>query len=110
MPALYSFATSDNPYEPLLVIVFYAIVQQIEGNLITPKIVGDKVDINPLFAIIAIILFGSIWGVGGVVLALPVISIVRIILEHFEETKPLALLLSSDIDSNSDQFEDLAET
>jgi len=110
LPALYSLATSSSPYEPILVIIFYAVVQQVEGNLITPKVIGDKVDINPLFAIIAIFLFGSLWGVGGVVLALPVISIIRIVLEQFESTKPLALLLSSDIDSNSDQFQELAES
>jgi len=110
LPALYSFATSDNPYEPLMVIIFYVIIQQVEGNLITPKVVGDKVDINPLFAIIAIILFGTLWGVGGVVLALPIISIIRIILEQFESTTPIALLLSSDIDSNSDQFKELADS
>jgi len=110
LPALYSLATSDNPYEPLFVLIFYGIVQQIEGNLITPKVVGDKVDINPLFAIISIIFFGALWGVGGIILALPIISIIRIILEHFEDTKPIALLLSSDIDSNPDQFEELAET
>jgi len=110
LPALYSLATSDNPYEPLLVIAFYAIVQQVEGNLITPKVIGKKVDINPLFAIISIIFFGSLWGVGGVVLALPIISIIRIILDHFEDTKPIALLLSASIDNNSQQFKQLADS
>lgn len=110
LPALYSLATSDNPYEPLFVLIFYGVVQQIEGNLITPKVVGDKVDINPLFAVISIIFFGSLWGVGGIILALPIISILRIIFDHFEETKPIALLLSTDIDSNPGQFKELAES
>lgn len=76
---------------------YYLFIQQLEGNFITPKIVGDKVDINPLFAILALLFFGSFWGIAGVILALPLISIVKIILEHFDETKALSILMSSDI-------------
>jgi len=104
LPFVYTLATADASWQPIAVVVYYLIIQQIEGNLITPKIVGDKVDINPLFAIFSLILFGSLWGVSGVILALPMISIIRIILDRFESTHPIALLMSSDIDSNRSEF------
>lgn len=104
LPFLFALATADSTWQPIAVIIYYLITQQIEGNIITPKIIGDKVDINPLVALIALVIFGSLWGLAGIVLALPIISIVRIILEKFESTESIALLMSSDIDDNYDQF------
>lgn len=43
-----------------------------EGNLITPNIVGDKVSINPLIAVISLLLGGMLFGLAGLILALPV--------------------------------------
>jgi len=110
LPFLYALATADANWQPIAVLVYYGLIQQIEGNLITPKIVGDKVDINPLFAIVSLLAFGSLWGVGGVVLALPIISIIRIIFERFESTEPIAMLLSTDINSKPGQFKKWAES
>lgn len=110
LPFLYTLATTDNFHQPLAVVVFYTVVQQLEGNFITPKVVGDKVDINPLFAILALIFLGSFWGVAGVILALPIISIARIILEQFESTQPYAMLMSSNLDNRPGQFRKWADS
>lgn len=105
LPFLYALATLGFTWQPLAVVIFYFAVQQLEGNFITPKIVGDKVDINPLVAIISVLIFNSIWGLAGIVLALPAMGIVRIVLEHIDITKPLAILLSSDIQEEENIFE-----
>lgn len=104
LPFLYSLSMSDNYWEPVAIVLFFAVVQALEGNLITPKIVGDKVNINPLFAILSLMFFGSLWGIGGIVLALPIISILRIILAQFDATLPLAVLMSSDLSDKSHKF------
>jgi predicted PurR-regulated permease PerM len=96
LPFIYSLATTDTYWQPLLIVVFYIVVQQIEGNLITPKIVGDKVDINPLFAILALVFFGTFWGIGGVFLALPLISIIRIVFNRFKSTTAIAELMATE--------------
>ncbi len=108
LPFLYSLATADTNLQPVLVILFYLFVQQIEGNFITPKIIGSKVDINPLFALLSLLFLGSFWGVGGIILALPLISIVKIILSQFPETLPYAVLMSSDISNKKGIFKKLA--
>lgn len=107
LPFLYSLATADNNWQPIAIVIFYGIIQTIEGNLLTPKIVGDKVNINPLFAILSLVLLGSLWGIAGVILALPLISILRIILSQFEPTLPLAILMSSNVEHKADKFQKL---
>ena len=99
LPFLYSLATSDFLWQPVAVVIYYIVIQQIEGNLITPKIVGEKVDINPLFAIFSLIFFAFFWGIGGVILALPIISTIKILLSQIESTKALSVLMSSSIDA-----------
>lgn len=105
-PFLYALTNSDYSWQPLAVIAYYVVIQQVEGNFITPKVVGDKVNINPFVAILGIVFFGTFWGLGGVVLALPLISTIRIILDQFDDTKALALLMSSAI-SNPEEFKKL---
>lgn len=109
LPFIYTLATADHSWQPWAVVIYYLLIQQIEGNFITPKVVGDKVDINPLFAIISLIIFGSIMGVGGIVLALPLISIIKIILSNFDRTKPIAVLMSTDINSDPKIYKDLGK-
>ncbi|GLR15732.1 AI-2E family transporter [Portibacter lacus] len=107
LPFLYSLSTSDSTWQPIAVIVYYAVIQQVEGNFITPKVVGNKVNINPLVAILSLIFFGSFWGIGGVILALPLISVIRIILEQFEETKAISMIMSADIKDIANKFTEL---
>jgi len=104
LPFLFALSTAEAYWQPIAVLVFYGFVQMLEGNLITPKIVGDKVDVNPLFAILAIVFFGTFWGVAGIVLALPIISILKIVLSNFEETESYAVLMSTEIGEKNASF------
>ena len=110
LPFLYALTTADQSWQPVALVLYYGAVQQIEGNFITPNIVGDKVDINPMFAILSLIFFGSFWGIGGMLLALPMVSIIRIILSQFDSTKAVALLMSASIHQNADEFRRIAES
>lgn len=108
LPFIYAFANTDTSWQPIAVLAYYLFIQQVEGNFITPKIVGDKVDINPLFAIISLVFFGTFWGVAGVVLALPIISIIKIILSNFEGTLAYAALMSANMNDNAGIFKRIA--
>lgn len=107
LPFLFALATCDTQWQPIAVVIYYVIIQQLEGNVITPKIVGDQVNINPLFALLSIIVLGNIWGVAGIVLSLPLIGMLRIVLEHIDATKPIAVLLGADIHEDENDFEEL---
>jgi predicted PurR-regulated permease PerM len=104
LPFLYALATTDTWWQPAAVAAMYFIIQQLEGNIITPRVVGSSVSINPLFALIAIIFGGFIWGITGILIAIPVIGVIKIILDNNNRTKPLAFLLSNEIHKKNDTF------
>jgi predicted PurR-regulated permease PerM len=104
LPFAFAIATTNTMWQPLAIIALYSVVQTIEGNLITPKVVGSSVEINPLAAIISLLIGGAIWGVSGLILALPLLAITRIVFEHIDMLKPVALLLSSELYRDREKF------
>ncbi len=110
LPFLFAMATSDHNWQPIAIVIYYGVIQQIEGNFITPKIVGGRVNINPLVAIIALLFFGMLWGIAGVVLALPIISIIRIIMAEFDSTEAVAELMGSGISDHPEVFKEIADS
>ncbi|GAB3766084.1 AI-2E family transporter [Spirosoma pomorum] len=93
LPAAYALVTDDNPLKALGVIGVFLFVQTIEGNFITPYIVGSKVSINPLAAIIVLILWENVWGLPGLVLALPMTAIIKVIFDSVDALKPYGFLI-----------------
>lgn len=104
LPVLYSITVTDTIWQPIAVIILYATVQSIEGNLITPKVVGNSVKINALAAVVAIIFGAFLWGFAGLIIAIPLLAMLRIIMEHVQPLKPVALLLSDDLYDHSIRF------
>ena len=104
LPFVFAIATTESVWQPLLVVVLYMTVQFVEGNFITPKVLGGSVKINALAAIIAVILGSFFWGVAGIIIAIPLLAMVRIVLTHIESLRPIALLLSDDLYERSDEF------
>lgn len=96
-PFLYSLATAEYTWQPFAVVVMYVVIQQIEGNFITPKIVGSSVRINPFAALIGIVIMGSLMGLGGIFLAIPILAIFKLFAEQIDVLKPVALLMDKDI-------------
>ncbi|MFZ1676122.1 MAG: AI-2E family transporter [Saprospiraceae bacterium] len=104
LPFLYSLATSDNSWQPWAVLGMYVVINQFEGNFITPKIVGSSVRINPFFALLGIVVMGELMGIGGIVLAIPTMAIVKLLAQQIDVLKPLALLMDKDLLKKRNQF------
>jgi len=68
-------------------------MQFLEGNVLTPYIVGSKVRLFPLTVMIAFIFWGTIWGISGAVLAVPLTSAIKVVCEHVRGWEGLARLL-----------------
>jgi len=98
LPFLYALATTGTYWQPLAIIAYYQLVQQLEGNFITPYVIGANVKINPLVAIISLLIGGMIWGIAGLILALPFTAILRILLSYWPPFKPIAALMSDEIE------------
>ena len=75
------------------IILIYGIVQLIQGWLLEPLILGPQVKINPLFTIIVLVLGQLLWGIPGIILAIPLTAIFKIICDHIESLKPYGFLI-----------------
>jgi predicted PurR-regulated permease PerM len=78
------------------VLVTYALVQFIQTYILEPLIVGEQVNINPLFTILVIVLGEMVWGVAGMILAIPLLGIVKIVCDHVPELQPYGFLIGTE--------------
>lgn len=95
LPVTVALITKDSLFYPLAVIAIFGFVQFLEGNFITPNIIGSKVNVNPMAAIVALIIGAKIWGIVGMILAIPICGILKIMFSHYPRLKPYAILLQS---------------
>lgn len=75
------------------VILTYLLIQFIQTYFLEPLIVGSEVNINPLFTIIVIVFMEIVWGIAGMILAIPMLGIVKIICDHVTPLKPYGFLI-----------------
>jgi predicted PurR-regulated permease PerM len=96
LPITVAWITYNSIWIPLGVIGVFAVVQYLEANVIFPWAVSQKLNLNTLFTIIAIIAGGSIWGAAGMILFVPFAAILKLIAEKTEGGEALAFLLGND--------------
>ncbi|MBN8855835.1 MAG: AI-2E family transporter [Sphingobacteriales bacterium 50-39] len=73
-------------------------IHLIDANILLPIIVGSKVRINALITVLGVIVGGSVWGITGTFLAIPVIAMTKIIFDRIEPLKPWGMLLGDEKD------------
>ena len=93
LPLIVALVTKDSYWYAGGVLCVFLFVHILEGNVITPYVVGSKVSINPLVAVFSLLLFGKLWGLSGLVLALPVTAICKIIFDTLPGFKAVGFLL-----------------
>ncbi|WP_104385645.1 AI-2E family transporter [Sphingobacterium sp. HMA12] len=106
--SILTFATSSLTHV-VLVILALIIVHMIDSNFIVPKIVGSKVKVNSLFAMLSIIIGEMVWGISGMFLAIPILAIVKIVMDRIKELKPWGFLLGEE-DSKDEVYQDLFDS
>lgn len=94
LPAMFTLATTGNVLDAVLVVLVFMFVQFLEGNFITPFVVGSKVSINPFAAIVALLIGGEIWGAAGMVLSIPMIAMMKVIFDVYPPLQPFGFLLA----------------
>ena len=73
--------------------ITYGLVQFIQSYIIEPLVVGAEVNINPLFTIVGIVAGEMVWGIPGMILAIPLLGIAKIISDNVEPLKPFGFLI-----------------
>lgn len=93
LPIAVSWITFNSIWYPLGVILVFSIVQVLEAYIIFPFAVGTRLKINTLIIMIMITIGGILWGAAGMILFIPLISILKLIADRTESLKTLSILL-----------------
>lgn len=89
----------DNIVTPIVILVVLILIQNIKGNIIEPKIFGAKLDLSPLLLLFSLLFWGYVWGIVGMILSVPIMSMIKIIFMNIPATKPIAILMSNNAES-----------
>jgi AI-2 transport protein TqsA len=82
----------------ILVLVIPGGIQLVIGNIVQPKMMGESLDLHPVVVLLSLIFFGTIWGIIGMFLAVPITAVIKIYLQRFGYTRALADLISGKTD------------
>lgn len=75
---------SQSPTTGIITIIAVLVIQQIEGNVLQPVIMGKTMKLNPVVIIVSLLVFGYLFGILGMILATPIAAIIKIIFNHFD--------------------------
>jgi predicted PurR-regulated permease PerM len=93
---LITLTSSTELWPVITVLGVIAVVQFLDNNILMPRIVGSKVKINALFSILGVLLGGTIAGISGMFLSLPIIAVLKIIFDRSEQFKQWGVLLGDE--------------
>ncbi|MBP5757472.1 MAG: AI-2E family transporter [Spirochaetales bacterium] len=93
---LMSFVQFAPAIGPIIFVSISAIViQNVVGNFLDPKLSGNSLNLSAFIILVGLGIFGFIWGIVGMFLAVPILSVLQIVCANIDETRPIAMLLSS---------------
>ncbi len=92
----FGYLTSGEMGVLIGVIIIFTVAQFSESYILQPYVVGDKVDLHPFFVVLGVVVGGALWGVVGMILAIPVLAIITNIFLHSPPLKPYGFLLSKE--------------
>lgn len=84
LPTLMSLLQFESPTYALLVFILLSLVQLSYFNLLEPLVLGKRLNLNPIIILLAVLIWGHIWGIVGMFLAVPLTAIAKIIISNFE--------------------------
>ena len=94
LPSVFAALQHDSFSYFLWTFLMIQIAQTVVANFIEPKIVGRSLNLSPLVVFVTLTIWGTIWGVLGMIIAVPITSILVIVLAQFPNTRYVAVLLS----------------
>lgn len=96
IPVAVALVTKESPMYALAAFGVCSLVQFLENNFITPKIVGSSVNLNPLSSLLALLFSALMWGVPGMILAIPLAGIVKVICDNVPSLHLYGFLLGEE--------------
>jgi len=99
--ATVSFGVYDSLSSALIPPLIYYVCSAMEGNVVTPYIVGRRLQLNIVAVFLTVALWGWLWGLAGALMAVPILVFINVLCEHIDALKPLGHFVSGrDVTSN----------
>lgn len=95
IPIFLSFLQFDEIWKGAVIAGLLIGIQQLIGSWVEPRMAGQRLDVSPLLIVLSLAFWSFMWGVVGAILAVPLLVIVKIILDNITATKPIATLISN---------------
>jgi predicted PurR-regulated permease PerM len=94
LPALFALIQFGEFTQFFIIIGAMGSISVLIGNFLEPRLMGNTLNISPLVAVLSLAVWGSIWGVLGMLLSVPITVAMIIVFSQFKSTRPIAILLS----------------
>jgi AI-2 transport protein TqsA len=91
----------------ITVILLVSAIEFVSGNVVETKVMGDSFELHPVVVLLTLMLWGMIWDLPGMFLATPITAAMKILLEKFEYTRPVAEMMAGRFDSLANMGQDL---
>ncbi len=95
LPILFALITKDSLWYPIGIAGMFWVIQFLEGNFITPNIIGNRISVNPFAIIVALFVGGMMWGPVGMILSVPGTAILKVFFSNTEALQPYGFLLGN---------------
>ena len=93
-PTVTALLQFETFYPALAVMIMVGAIQVIVGSFLEPRIMGNTLNLSSLVVLLSLSIWGSMWGIIGMFLSVPITVVIMIICSQFDKTKPIAILLS----------------
>ncbi|MCP2520578.1 AI-2E family transporter [Candidatus Aminicenantes bacterium AC-335-B20] len=93
-PVLMAIIQFEKIWTALWILLILIVIQTLMGNVIEPRVLGIRLGLSPLVVILSLIFWGWLWGIVGMILAVPITSTIKIICENIPELRVVSELLS----------------
>ncbi len=95
LPGSIALLQFENLGLALLIVVVLIVLQNIVGNVLEPRAMGQSLDLSPVVVLFALVFWGWMWGIVGMILSVPITAILKVVLEQFPLTAPVAILMGN---------------
>jgi len=94
-PVLLAFLQFDSVWPAVWALVCVVAINQVIGNILSPKLMGDRLDLSPMTILASLLFWGWLWGVAGMFLSVVIACSIRIVCENIEALRPIAVMMQS---------------
>jgi AI-2 transport protein TqsA len=96
LPVVIAFFQFDSTWTAFWIMIFLILIQMVMANVVEPKLMGHGLGLSPLVVLFFLFFWGWLWGLPGMILAVPIAAIIKIVCTNVPELEIIAALMSKD--------------